>query len=186
MALRDDQLKWNRRYREAEGRHERPEPHWLAQRWRHLWAGGAMLDAACGLGRGIAGAQGQFDPIYAVDLSEVAIRRARELWQDTPNLHWVVGDVAALAWPREVFGLICAFGFTDLRFFSRAPEMLRSGGMFLSEGFSSRQLEVKPHLNSDWIVQPEKMRSIFSGGRVLECTETGGPPYRVAFAAVMP
>ena len=186
MALRDDRLKWNLRYRAGEHGSAPPEPHPLASRWSHLWSGGPMLDAACGLGRGIASAGRSFRPIYAVDISEVAIGRAREIWRDLPDVHWIVGDVAAMAWPKAHFGLICAFAFTDLPFFSRVPSLLRPGGIFLSVGFSPRQLEIKPALNPDWVARPEALRSIFAAGRVLECGESAEPPYRTSFAALAP
>lgn len=186
MALQDDRLKWNRRYRERSGDSVRPEPHPLALRWRDRWIGGAMLDAACGWGRGIASAADAFRPIYAVDLSEVAVRQARALWGESHHIRWIVADVASLSWPRGAFGLVCAFGFTDMDFFARAPAMLRGGGMFLSEGFSERTREVKPALDPDWIARPEDLREIFAGGQVLECSISPDPPYRLAFAALAP
>ena len=184
MTLLDDRLKWNLRYREGAALAERPEPHALAQAWRSLWRGGPMLDAACGLGRGIASAADAFSPVYAVDLSEEAIAQARRLWADAPAIRWIVADVGTLDWPERFFGLVCAFGFTDMPFFRRVPELLRPGGMFLYEGFSARQREVIPHLNPEWIGDPEALRATFAGGRILELAESEAPPFRTRMAAI--
>jgi SAM-dependent methyltransferase len=186
MTLRDDRIKWNRRYAESDQPDTRPEPHAMALAWRHLFIGGAMLDAACGLGRGIASGLGAFHPVYAVDLSEPGLRRARALWSDTPDIRWIVSDVNDLQWPSTRFGLICSFGFTDMNFFRRVPKLLKPGGMFLYEGFSARQKTVKPDLNADWIGDPDALRALFAGGRVLECAETGEPPFRLRLAALAP
>ena len=113
-----------------------------------------MLDAATGLGRGIATAGGRFDPVYAVDISDAGVRRATEYWGRGRGIHWIVADVTAMDWPPEFFGLVCAFGFTDLPFFSRLRTMIAPGGMLLYEGFSARQLEVKPALDPAWTATP--------------------------------
>jgi SAM-dependent methyltransferase len=186
MTLEDDRRKWNLRYREGEPPAGRPEPHALALAWRHLWIGGAMLDAACGLGRGIASGIGAFAPIYAVDHSEEAIAQARRLWSGREEIRWIVADVAALHWPERRFGLVTAFGFTEMRLFRQVPRMLRSGGMFLYEGFSARQRELKPHLNPEWIGDPEALRALFAGGQILELSESEAPPFRVRMAALAP
>lgn len=183
-ALRDVRDKWDRRWQDAAGQAVRPDPPSLALRWRHRFAGGPLLDAACGLGRGIAAGQGHFRPVYAVDLSEVAVRQARALWAaEAPGVRWVVADVNALRWPEGAFGLICAFGFTDWRFLERVPRLLRPGGLLLYEGFAARQRELKPELSEAWIGRPEAFRRLFGAERLLECSESAEPPYRLAVAA---
>jgi SAM-dependent methyltransferase len=184
MALRDDRGKWDRRYAELETPTARPDPHPMALAWRHLFRGGPMLDAACGLGRGIASGLGAFQPVFAVDVSEVGLRRAQDLWRGVPGIRWIVADIKTLPWPERRFGLICAFGFTDMTFFRAVPRLLRPGGLFLYEGFSARQLELKPDLNPEWIGDPNAMRALFASGCVLECAESEEPPFRLRLAAL--
>lgn len=144
-----------------------------------------MLDAACGLGRGIAAALDAFDPIYAVDVSDVAILAARRL---TPSrrVRWIVADVTALPWPAGAFGLVCSFGFTDLPFLRRIRGAIRPGGMLLYEGFSRRQLEVRPEMNPDWTLTLPLLGELIAGWEVLETGETEAPPYLVRCAAIRP
>lgn len=184
MTIIEDRNKWNAKYKEGAAEARRPGPHALALAWRERFIGGPMLDTACGLGRGIASGMGVFTPVYAVDLSEEAIAQAKSMWQDVPDIHWITGDVNAQVWPLHHFGLICAFGFTDMEFFGRLPELLMPGGMFLYEGFSARQREIKPALNPDWIGDPEAMRALFAEGEILELDETAEPPFRLRMAAV--
>ena len=178
--------KWNERYQHKMSAGLYPEPHFLARDWAGRFQGGRMLDAACGLGRGIASAGEHFHTIYAVDSSEVAVRMARQYWADKFHIHWLVSDVTQLAWPEDFFHLVCAFGFTDFSFFGRLETLVAPGGMFLYEGFSERQREERPDLNPAWTTTPKALEDLFENWEMLACGETGGPPYRVHLAAVRP
>jgi len=180
-----DRRKWNARYRDAGAAAARPEPHPLTLRWRSRFAGGPMLDAACGLGRGLAGALDDFDPLYGVDVSDAAIFAARRLYPPR-RVRWIVADVTALPWPAGTFGLVCSFGFTDLPFLRRIRSAIRPGGMLLYEGFSRRQLESRPGMNPDWTLTLPLLRELCAGWEVLETGETETEPYLVRCAAIRP
>lgn len=186
MTVADVRAKWNRRYeaRLAEG--ARPEPNPFALRFAPLMGGDTMLDAACGLGRGIAAAGARYGRIYAVDLSDTAVRAARRLWGANPRIRWLVADVAQVPWPAAFFDLVCALAFTEWPFLRRVPTIVKPGGMFIYEGFSRRQLAVKPDLDPAWTSTPEQMRGLVPDWEVLACEEAEAPPYRVSFAARRP
>lgn len=184
MGTEETRRKWDRRYGEKPRDSFLPEPHPMAAAVGHRFIGGPMLDAACGLGRGIATGAGAFTPVFAVDLSQVALRRARGFWAGEQRIRWIVADVTALAWPPDFFGLVCAFGFTDLPFFGRVARSVLPGGMFLYEGFSERQMEIKPGLDPAWTSTPQKMASLFSGWEIPVCEEDTEAPFRVRLAAV--
>ncbi len=147
---------------------------------------GAMLDAACGLGRGIASAPGGIGQIIAVDLSVTGIRQARKLWAERGHIGWIVADVATLPLPARYFAMICAFGYTDWRFLQRVETLLMPGGVLFYEGFSPRQRVVRPNLDLDWTATPAQLEQLFGGWRQLECAESTVPPYRTRLAAVHP
>ena len=186
LGVAEDRRKWNRRYLEPKPGRFQPVPHILGGQWGHRFIGGRMLDVACGLGRGIATGGKVFRSVFAVDISDVAVFRARKLWKFDPRIRWVVADTTRIEWPAGFFGLACAFAYTDLPFFSRLRSSLAPGGMFLYEGFSPRQRELKPQLNRDWTSTPEQMRRIFVEWEILTCEESGEAPYRVRFAAIRP
>ncbi|MEE8434584.1 MAG: class I SAM-dependent methyltransferase [bacterium] len=178
--------KWNRRYVEKFKAGVSPEPNPLALRFQHRVRGGVMLDAACGLGAGIAALSGQVERIVAVDLSDRALRDGKAHWKDRTNISWVQADVARMEWRGPCFEVICAFGFTDWNFFRRVPGLLKKGGLFFYQGFSVRQLTVKPNLDPAWTSTPESISALFHEFEVLALESSESPPFRVSFVAAAP
>lgn len=158
----------------------------MVLRWQAQVPPGPMLDAACGLGRGIASAPKGISGIVAVDLSLTGLRQARELWAERGDIGWVVADVATLPLPAGHFAMVCAFGFTDWQFLQRVETLLMPGGIMFYEGFSPRQRSVRPNLNLDWTATPAQLQRLFGRWRLLECAESTAPPYRTRLAAVRP
>ena len=186
MTLADDRRKWNDRYQEKLAQGAMPEPNPLALRFADRVQGGILLDAACGLGAGIAALIGRVDRAIGVDLSESALRAARRCWGDYPQVQWIQADVARLSWPAGCFSAVCAFGFTDWTFLGKVRGLVRPGGVFFYQGFSRRQLEVKPTLDPNWTSTPGSIAALFPQWRVLTCDESESPPYRVQFAGQRP
>lgn len=186
MRQADVRNKWNRRYEDKLAEGSTPEPNPFALRFLEHVHGGTMLDAACGLGTGIAAALPRVDRAIGVDLSEAALAAARTYWGDDPRIVWIQADASRLAWPPDTFSLVCAFGFTDWAFLRCVPRIVCPGGLFLYQGFSRRQLTVKPGLDPDWTSTPESIAALFPRWRVLACEETDSPPFRVSFASLRP
>ncbi len=186
MTLAQIRAKWDQRYaaRVAEGLVLEPNP--LVTRFRDRIRGGWMLDAACGLGSGIAGAVDRVDRAVGVDLSGRALRAARQQWGAHPKITWLQADVAAMPWKPGCFALVCAFGFTDWNFLRKVPQLLRPGGLFLYQGFAERQLAVKPNLDPAWTSTPQRVAALSGQWQVLTAEESDTAPYRVSFAALRP
>lgn len=202
LTVAEARQKWNRRYQERRAEGSLPQPNPLAVRLRDRLRAGlerasqeqggrpaSMLDAACGLGAGLAAVGDCYAQIVAVDLSDEAVRSARGIWRTSPlagRIQWLVADAAQVAWRPQSFDLVCAFGFTDWGFLARVPRMVKPGGMVLYQGFARRQLEVKPTLDPDWTSTPEALSALFEDWEVVVCEESADPPYRLSFAAERP
>lgn len=178
--------KWNRRYEEKSQAGISPQPNPLALRFQQRVNGGVLLDAACGLGSGIAALIGRVDRIVAMDLSDRALRDGKAHWKDHHDISWVQADVARMEWRGAGFDVICAFGFTDWNFFRRVPHLLKKGGLFFYQGFSARQLTVKPNLDPAWTCTPESISAFFYDFEVLALETSESAPFRVSFAAAAP
>jgi SAM-dependent methyltransferase len=182
----DPRHKWNLRYTEQRADETPPLPNPLALRVREQVHGGLLLDAACGRGAGIAALIDRVDRAIGVDLAEGALAAARRHWGRHPRIAWIQADVGRLAWPPEPFAVVCAFGFTDWDFLRGAARLVRPGGLFLYQGFSRRQLDVKPGLDPAWTSTPEAVAALFPGWCVQVCEESGEAPFRVSFAGRRP
>ena len=141
---------------------------------------------ASGLGAGLAALIDRVDRVIAVDLSEEALRAAQTTWAHVQHIDWIQADVSRMIWPNGAFSAICAFGFTDWDFLGRVPEWIKPGGLFLYQGFSRRQLSVKPNLDPAWTTTPKDIAALFPDWEQLACEETHEAPFRVSFAAVSP
>lgn len=187
MTVAEVREKWNQRYRDKLDEGFAPEPNPLALRLRdEMKKGGVMLDVACGLGPGIAAVHDLFDHCTGVDLSNTAIQAAKELWREHPTIEFIVGDVSRMSWPQNGFDLICAFGYTDWAFMRKVSQLLKPGGLFLYQGFSQKQLAIKPDLDPDWTSTPESVAALFPGWTKLVSEESNEAPFRVSFAARSP
>lgn len=184
MGVAEDRFKWNNRYGERQDARQAPQPHPLVARFHKRIPVGRMLDAACGLGRGIASVGTRADVIYGVDISDVAISLAKKIWTGDPRMRWIVADVAAMEFPDSYFSAVCAFGYTNWSFLTSLQRIVAPGGMVFYEGFSPRQMTVNARLNEDWTCTVEALLHEFRDWDILACAESGEAPYRVHLAAL--
>lgn len=186
MTLADVRQKWNRRHAAKLEEGGAPIANPLALRFAPHIQGGTLLDAACGMGAGTAALLEKMDRVIGVDLSETALAASRRYFGDDPRILWVQGDVSRMPWPGDYFSVVCAFGFTDWAFIHRVPSLVRPGGWFLYQGFSPRQIALKPTLNVEWTSTPQTIAKGFSGWDMPVCEESEASPFRVSFAAQRP
>ena len=148
--------------------------------------GGVRRAEAGGRGAGVAALIGQGARVVARDLADRALGDGKAHWKHQGNISWVQADVARMRWRGACFDVICAFGFTDWNFFRTVPNLLKKGGLFFYQGFSARQLTVKPNLDPAWTSTPESISALFHEFEVLALESSESPPFRVSFAAVAP
>ncbi|MEV4560182.1 class I SAM-dependent methyltransferase [Kitasatospora sp. NPDC049285] len=109
---------------------------WIEELLGRLPAAGAVLDVGCGTGvpvaRSLAAAGHR---VTGVDISEVQIRRAREL---VPAAEFVRADAMTLEFPRERFdAVVCLYALIHVPLaeqpvlLERIASWLRPGGWFL-------------------------------------------------------
>ena len=186
LTVSEVREKWNRRYQEKPPLAGPPEPNPLARRFAGEMGGGVMLDAACGLGAGLAAGVGRYRRAYGVDISDQAIRAARQAWGNRPDIQWIIGDVGRMRWPEGGLDLVCAFGFTDWDFLARVPGYTAPGGLVLYQGFSQRERENRPRLSLAWTSTVESIAALFPRWEKMVLEESDEPPYRISLAARKP
>jgi len=137
---------WNKRY-------EGTELVWTVRPNRFLveetegMAPGRALDLACGEGRHAVWLAGLFWRVRAVDFSDVAIAKGRQLAErHSVEVEWTVADLAEYVPEPESADLVIVF-YLQLPAFERAPVLRRAAaavapnGTFLLVAHDSRNLE---------------------------------------------
>ncbi len=142
-----------------------------------------MLDAACGLGRGLHAFGGFCQQAYAVDASPWSIALAKQLWHapSAPHrhlkIHWLVSDLVQAPLPQRGFEMICSFGYTDHAFFPILKTLLKCGGLWVHQGFSTRQREHKASLPVAWCCDEQQLLSTFLNWQIIYCEESPRAPF---------
>lgn len=70
---------------------------------------GAFLEVGCGVGRLLRAASKRFESVVGIDVSESAIKKARELLGDLSNIELKLADGITIPFPDGAFDLVSSF-----------------------------------------------------------------------------
>lgn len=132
-----DRQKWDQRYAAGAYRQRRHPSALLVQFLPRLPRGRA-LDVGCGTGRNTQCLAGAGYEVDAIDISRVALERAREAAGNTSaNIHWIAADLdadcAAQALPAHRYALILMVRYVNMPLLAALTERLADGGHLLVE-----------------------------------------------------
>lgn len=177
---------WSERYQEVgEDYLFGTEPnHFLARRVSLLQKGQTALSLADGEGRNSVWLAEQGLDVTAMDISTVAIEKARRLATGRRvAVRFMLADVLAADWPpvelRDAFdwviGIFIQFvGPEDReRQFAAIKQLVRPGGRVLLQGYTPRQLKHKTGGPSavENLYTPELLRAAFAGWEIEELVD---------------
>jgi tellurite methyltransferase len=167
--VKQDQKKWDARYREKEFIDKRDPDPFLKKHVRSLPRGKA-LDLAAGEGRNaVFLAQHGFE-VEAIDISRVALNRARKLAQARGvKIRTIAADLDNYPIPNEVFDLIIDFYFLDRRLFPKIKKGLKKGGMVVMETYLVEQKAsgLRDPVNPEYLLKPNELLRLFQDFRIL-------------------
>ena len=167
--MREDRKRWDEKYREGESKLNRDASTILKKYFRIL-PGGRALDVAAGEGRNaIFLAEHGFD-VEAVDISKVALRRARKFAQARGvKIRIVVADLDTYPIPKEVFDLIIDFYFLNRRLIPRIKRGLKKGGMVVFETYliGQKTCGLEGPANPKYLLKPNELLRLFRDFRIL-------------------
>jgi cyclopropane fatty-acyl-phospholipid synthase-like methyltransferase len=158
----DQELRWSNRYRDAGDQYLfGTEPNrFLAHRLALLQNGRTALSVADGEGRNSVWLAEQGLDVTAVEISPVAVEKARRLATGRKvELRFILADMLAPGWPpvelHDSFDWVVAIfiqfvGPQDRqRQFSTIKQLVRPGGRVLLHGYTPKQLEYRTGGPSD-------------------------------------
>jgi tellurite methyltransferase len=163
-----DAIKWNERYRSGvEIAFESPRD-WLLDQARHLPDRGVALDIAMGLGGNAGFLIDRGLRVIGVDISEVAVRRAKDRW---PWLMAAVIDLTQYRWPPCSFDVILNFYYCQRDLWPRFRSMLKPGGVLIMETLTIETLRTRPDYNPAYLLQLDELRRAFADWEMLAYRE---------------
>ena len=182
----DHEERWNARYRDAGDDYLFGiEPNQFLARRAHLFEQGhSALSVADGEGRNSVWLAEQGLQVSAVEISPIAVAKARKLAAGSGvEVNFIVADLLAADWPPAslenafdwVVGIFIQFAGAQerTRQFAAMQRATRAGGHILLQGYTPRQLEYKtggpPTLEN--LYTPEMLRTAFADWAIEELVE---------------
>lgn len=177
---------WNRRYAEGEYTPRRhPAP--FLEEWVERLPAGRALDVACGTGRNALRLAEAGWRVDAVDISEVAIERARaEATRRGLDIDWQVSDIDDFEMVPGAYQAVTVIRYRNRELWPRLLEALAPDGWVLVEHHIKSSREVSGPQNPEFRLDPQELLEEFAALRIvhyaerLEAADDGGRYYALA------
>jgi hypothetical protein len=180
MGFADAAATWNKRFAAAGFLFGTDPNRWLQEHAEVWHAGQRVLCVADGEGRNSVWLAGRGLHVDAFDISEVGVRKARELAaQQGVQVNYAVADIDEVEWPEAVYDGVAAIfiQFADpqlrVRIFDGLVRCLRPGATLVLQGYTPRQLDYGtggPPIASH-LYTPELLRQAFAALEIVELRE---------------
>lgn len=175
VAMSDtDRVKWDERY--ATGDYQpRAHPSPLVELAIRYVPPGRALVLACGSGRNALRLADAGFEVEAVDISSVAIDKARaEAARRGLDVEWRVADIGALELEAGLYDLITMVRYVNRDIWPRVVDALSANGWLLMvQHFRTRRVVRGP--GDEFRLDPGELLQAFSGMRIVEYSETLEP-----------
>lgn len=183
----DEREKWDTRY--ATGDYTpRRHPSPFLEEWLPRLPVGRALDVACGTGRNaLRLAEAGFE-VHAVDISEVAIERARaEATRRGLDIEFEVTDLDEATLPEAAYDLITVFRYRNRSLWPRLAGALAPDGFLVIEHHLRTGADVDGPPTPEFRLEPQELLTdLFGSLRVvfysegLEAADRPGRTYAIA------
>ncbi len=167
--MQEDRKRWDEKYRGVEFKPDQ-EASTILKKYIRLLPKGRALDIAAGEGRNAVFLAEHGFEVEAVDISGVALNRARKLARERRvKIRTVVADLDRYPIPRDLFDLIVDFDFLDHALISRIKRGLKKGGMVVFESYLVEQkaLGLDGPSNPKYLLRPNELLRLFRDLRIL-------------------
>jgi tellurite methyltransferase len=173
-----DQARWDRKFASGEGP-AHFEPNQFLVENRHLLTGERALDMACGFGGNALYVAGLGYRVDAVDVSGVALLRAKgEAARRALRIRWVQADLNRWWVPLARYDLILVFFYLNRDLMQPIAAALRPGGLLFQANRNKRFVAVRPDFDPDYLLEPGELCTLArdAGLEILHYGEV--PPER--------
>lgn len=152
----EDKQRWNKRHVEKPMRHE-VEP--VLEKYIDKANVGNALDIACGTGRNTHFLAEKGFVVDAVDLSDYALGKIRDL----STINKIETDLDKYHLALNKYDLIVNINYLDRRFFPQIKEALKSGGVLIFETFIVAHGDFSQPMNPEFLLRKNELIHAFIG-----------------------
>ena len=167
--MKEDQKRWDKRYRERKpGLNQGANT--ILKKYLPALPKGKALDLAAGEGRNAVFLAEHGFEAEAVDISPVAMSRARKLARARGvKIKAMAADLDTYRLPPGRYDLILNFYFLDRRLIPRIKKGLKNGGMVVFETYTTEQkkLGTGGPGETQFVLKPNELLRLFRGFHVL-------------------
>ncbi len=169
--MTEDKLRWNTKYREGRLTPLRD----TLIRFYGFACKGKALEIACGTGANSIFLAKKGFRVVAIDISEVAINKAR-LQAKREGVEHLLRfkpmDVRAFGFMPEQYSIVLSFYFLDRSLFRRMERSLSKGGVLIFETYNYKYLDLNPTFDPRYVLNKNELLKSFSGLELLYYSET--------------
>ncbi len=159
--MEKDREKWNEKYLKIDG--STLEPSDIVKNFYHLAKKGKALDIATGLGRNAIFLAEKGFIVDAVDISDVAINKLKQLKH--PNINPIQADLDFYNLKNSEYDLIVNINFLNRRLFPLIKEALKPDGVLIFETFL---MDGNSHIKTkDYLLRPNELIHCFIDMRIV-------------------
>lgn len=179
----DDRARWDARYTSGPRHLRAHDPNPLLIRFAPpAYSGIRALELACGLGRDALWLAGQGYTVDALDVSLVALRRARAamLERGIEGVNFILADLDHYPLPPRRYDLVYVYRFLDRRLFPEIRSRVRPGGLAIYETLNVRRHLRYPAARPEHMLELGELPGHFPGWRILAASDAGTTSYIVA------
>ena len=165
---------WDKKFSQGDYVFGKTPAAFLAGNFRYIPAGAKVLDIGMGEGRNAVFLARKGYKVTGVDISSVAVKKARMLAQEFGvRIDTVVSSIEKYhVEPNSMDAIIC-FYYVDRKLNEKFLSWLKPGGLLIYESHTDRQRSVKGNENYDrnYLLRPGELLNLFQGYRVLKYEE---------------
>jgi tellurite methyltransferase len=127
------------------------------------------LDLAAGLGQNGLWLAGQGYIVDIMDISRVALNRARaELTsRNLRNANLLMVDLDSLELNVNYYDVLCVFRYLKRSLWDNMKNAVKPGGRFIYESFNLRYLELVPEFNTSFLLHHGELKEVFSNWNIV-------------------
>jgi SAM-dependent methyltransferase len=170
MSLKDKE-KWDAKYGDGDRISAKVPSDWLTTHTGLLSGQGKALDIAAGEGRNSIFAASLGYEVVSMDISEVALSKARALAsKNNVKITTFSADLDNNSLPENEYDLVLCFNFLERNLFPEIHNTLKIGGILFYETFTVDYLKYSS-FKRQWVLEHNELLKAFEGFRILRYRE---------------